>query len=97
MKRDKKHKLTFLTNLESKIENNGKKRSYIKCVCECGNIVEIRRAKFGITKSCGCLKHEKKFKERTLMGNVFGKLTVLKEDGFVCIGTAKKKKTTLVV
>lgn len=82
---DKKHKLTFL-------ENDGKKRSYIKCVCECGSIVEIQRAKFGTTKSCGCLKHEKKFKERTLIGNIFGKLTVLKEDGFIYTGTARKRR-----
>lgn len=33
-------------------------RKYAKCICECGNIFELRYDSLKITKSCGCLKKE---------------------------------------
>lgn len=32
------------------------------CLCECGNKTEISKYYFGITKSCGCLKHDFRYK-----------------------------------
>lgn len=46
-----------------------------KCLCICGNIVEvnINKLHLGHTKSCGCLRH----KPKDLIGIKFGRLEVL--------------------
>lgn len=40
----------------------GRRRSYWKCLCDCGNIVVLRKDKFAYsyskTKSCGCWHRE---------------------------------------
>lgn len=91
----KYNKLTYLEDLG--LKSVGKKnRSFVKCQCECGKIVEIVKYKLGITKSCGCIKHEKCFNPRNLIGCVFGRLKVLKEGNFVRIGKAQKRKKVWV-
>ena len=65
-------KLRVLGRTES-----NKKGVYWNCVCDCGNktIVESSQLKRGKTKSCGCLR------KCDLLGQKFGRLTVVKEIG----------------
>ena len=44
-----------------KLHNNHKEKNYYLCVCDCGNLKEIRGTSLtsGDTKSCGCLRKEK--------------------------------------
>jgi len=67
-------KIEMLTVLDSKIEKN---KTYLLCLCECGNRKWIRSddIKSGKQKSCGCLV--KKFKINNLVGKKFGRLLVL--------------------
>ena len=69
------------------LEDVGRKNNQVlwKCLCDCGNIVEIRsnNLRRGHTKSCGCYNSEKS-SQRTyidLTGQVFGRLTVLEDVG----------------
>ena len=54
-----------------------------KCQCDCGNIVIVRgdSLRSGHTQSCGCLQKERASEANTidLVGQKFGKLTVVKE------------------
>lgn len=65
-----------------KTKKNNKPRTYVKCRCDCGNIV-IRNA-FDMRKpgihSCGCAKKEviQSWKSTDITGQKFGRLTVLK-------------------
>lgn len=56
-----------------------------KCQCECGNTCTTitHYLRNGDTKSCGCLQKEKmsRIKRNDLTGQVFGRLTVLKDSG----------------
>lgn len=56
-----------------------------KCQCDCGNILTVRAnsLKTGNTKSCGCYKKEKisQVHSKDLMGQKFGRLTVLERVG----------------
>lgn len=67
-------KLTVL----SKAENVNGRTSW-NCQCSCGKkkIVSSRNLKSGKTRSCGCLKHTHKSKYGDLIGQQFGRLTVL--------------------
>lgn len=62
------------------IENlpGGKK----KCKCQCGNIIEVKTDNLtsGNTQSCGCYQKDQTSKARfqSLVGNKYGKLTVIK-------------------
>lgn len=51
------------------------------CKCECGNIKSIQGSNLisGLTQSCGCL-HKSKISS-SLIGQRFGKLTVIKDSG----------------
>lgn len=64
-----------------KIKNS--KEPFWKCQCECGNIVSKRGHDLKQNKiiSCGCLKKENtaKINYISLVGQTFGKLTVLEE------------------
>ena len=58
------------------------KRPYWKCQCECGQVFSSLGASIrnGKVKSCGCLQKERtsQANQKDLTGQVFGKLTVLK-------------------
>lgn len=75
--------LTVICEAEPRI--NGKQRiRYWKCKCDCGNEVEVRgtslTTKKRPTKSCGCLfEKSKQANKVNLVGERFGKLTVVKE------------------
>lgn len=69
-----------------KAENIGASVAW-KCVCECGNEVIVRAEclKNGSTKSCGCFKSEYSSKRFSLnlIGQKFGRLTVLERSGTI--------------
>ena len=54
-------RLTVLEQTESRIGKNGKPLIFWKCLCECGNIVEVYSGSLtsGLTTSCGCFQKEK--------------------------------------
>jgi len=53
---EKRHNLTFVKRLsQGKRGNPGE----ILCICDCGKETVIKINKFGVTKSCGCLKNRK--------------------------------------
>lgn len=61
-----------------------KGRTFWLCKCDCGNEVSIRKDRLGDnTKSCGCLhkEHARKTMFKDIVGERFGKLTVIKEAG----------------
>lgn len=88
------HKLLVLENIGYRRQNNGQNRTYFKCQCECGKIIELQKYKIGVTKSCGCLKHNKSFGTKQLAGVKFGRLTVVREGEFVRVGKEQKRKKT---
>jgi hypothetical protein len=59
------------------IKNNNGTKALWKCKCDCGNeiITESSSLRKGITKSCGCIRHE--YLDTTIIGKKFGKLTVI--------------------
>lgn len=61
-----------------------KPHSFWKCQCDCGNtcVVSVDRLNSGKTKSCGCLSREKASQRFgiNLIGQKFGKLTVIERD-----------------
>lgn len=79
----------YLTVVE-RAENTKDGRAQWLCKCKCGNntVVLGKHLRSGNTKSCGCYQKEKTAKSNmsranNLIGKKFGKLTVLKENGFV--------------
>ena len=83
---------TYLTVL-SRAENTKDGRAQWLCQCKCGNqvIVMGKHLRSGNTKSCGCYQKEKATESNllrggNLIGKRFGKLVVLKEDGFTIRG-----------
>ena len=54
-------RLTVLEQAGNRIGKNGKSLIFWKCLCECGNIVEVYAGSLtnGLTTSCGCLQKEK--------------------------------------
>lgn len=71
----KYNKLTVIERVESK-----NRHSQWRCLCECGNetIVSSDKLKNGHTKSCGCERNKNKI---DLIGQKFGKLTVIADSG----------------
>lgn len=53
-------KLTVISRSDDYISPSGHREVCWKCLCECGNIVNIRaaRLKNGTTRSCGCLRKD---------------------------------------
>jgi len=63
-----------------------KKQNVIwKCVCDCGNTVDVITASLqnGHSQSCGCLHKERtsEISKKDLVGQKFGRLTVLEDVG----------------
>ena len=71
-----------LTVLEMTSERKNRQVVW-KCKCDCGNITNVvgQALRTGHTKSCGCLNYEKKDLD-SLIGQKFGKLTVLKRSDY---------------
>ena len=79
-------RLTVLERLPSQKDKNGKSRSLWLCQCSCGNSIQVilKYLRNGHVKSCGCLKRDKmrtlgRRNRSDLVGQVFGKLSVLKQ------------------
>lgn len=76
-------RLTVLYLDKEKTEKT--KSAHWVCQCECGKTVVVngRNLRKGTTKSCGCLRKEKASlnTKKDLVGQKFGKLTVLKDSG----------------
>ena len=69
-----------LTVLKLDTERKSKNKYWI-CQCNCGIIKSIQQSNLtsGLTQSCGCLHKEKV--SHNLIGQKFGKLTVIKDTG----------------
>ena len=54
-------KLTVIRRISDKVKPSGQHVLMYECLCECGNIVNVRAEylKTSHTKSCGCLRKEK--------------------------------------
>ena len=81
--------LTVIREVEPHITTGGNKQIQYLCKCECGKevIVKASYLRNGNTKSCGCLR-KAKLMERNIsngkiiqIGDIFGKLTVIKDLG----------------
>ena len=70
--------LTILERAPDRTLPSGRHRGQYRCLCDCGNeaVVDAAYLKSGTTKSCGCLLTAPK-ESRSLVGQTFGKLTVL--------------------
>ena len=70
------NKLTIREIFRKEIKKNNKVKTVVfaNCVCECGNIKEIRAINVisGATKSCGCLHGENHGETRTRMHRIWG-------------------------
>lgn len=85
----KDSRLTVLKEVEPYITKQGIKQIQYLCKCSCGNEVIVKGANLrsGNTKSCGCISKEQIIKRNiesgTIIkeGDVFGKLTVIKDLG----------------
>lgn len=77
---EKFNALTVLEEFSVKDEK-GKNIKKLRCQCNCGNIIDLRKSNVinGHTKSCGCLNKNKHKIDRT--GQKFGMLTIIKELG----------------
>lgn len=53
-------RLIILEEIERKVKPSGQKERMVKCLCDCGKVVEVRLNNFihGRVKSCGCLQRE---------------------------------------
>lgn len=79
----------YLTVIE-RAENTKEGRARWKCKCKCGNEVIVlgKHLRSGNTKSCGCYQKQRATESNLarggdLTGQRFGKLTVIKENGFI--------------
>lgn len=89
-----------LTVLKRDMTVDKSKGAYWICKCECGNIRSVKSysLKSGATQSCGCLNKEINSKEKEIhgmIGNKFGKLTVIKRYGTHIAKNGQKKPTWL--
>lgn len=88
----------YLTVIE-RAENTKEGRAMWKCKCKCGNetIVLGKHLRSGNTKSCGCYQRERAAQANmdrvgSLVGQKFGKLTVVCENGFITHASGKRSR-----
>lgn len=67
------NKLTVIDHYTTKGSN---RRTYYKCQCECGKVIDIMSQHIGHQKSCGCAPRDRR-KQRYSKGYKFNDLTVL--------------------
>lgn len=91
----------YLTVLQ-RAENNKEGRAQWLCQCQCGNQVVVlgKHLRSGNTKSCGCYQKQRAIESNQnrggdLTGKRFGKLIVLKEDGYVIGSNGKRRRLWL--
>lgn len=72
-------KLLVVEKAEPHKTKGGKYVTMWKCKCDCGNetVVATQKLRKGHTTSCGCVKHENRGRGKDLIGQKFGKLTVI--------------------
>lgn len=69
--------------LETLYGYNGYNRAVYKCRCDCGNVIYVKGAEIKTRKSCGCSRSilskdsHCSTDETTLLGNTYGRLTVV--------------------
>ena len=78
-------------------DNNGRARWL--CQCKCGNQIKVlgKSLRNGNTKSCGCYQRERAAQSNmdragSLVGQKFGKLTVICENGFITHASGRKSR-----
>ena len=83
----------------NRAENTKEGRAQWLCQCKCGNTTVVlgKRLRSGNTKSCGCYQKERAAQanmERvgSLVGKKFGKLTVIRENGFITHASGKRSR-----
>lgn len=88
----------YLTVIE-RAENTKEGRARWLCKCKCGKTVVVlgKHLRSGNTKSCGCYQKERAAASNmervgSLVGQKFGKLTVLKENGFITHNSGKRSR-----
>ena len=88
----------YLTVIE-RAENTKEGRAMWKCKCKCGNetVVLGKHLRSGNTKSCGCYQRERAAQANmdrvgSLVGQKFGKLTVVCENGFITHSSGKRSR-----
>jgi len=72
-------RLTVIERADDYVGPSGTRATKYRCLCECGNMVDVVGASLtiGYTNSCGCLHREVVRKFNDLSGQKFGKLTVI--------------------
>ena len=80
-------------------ENTKTGRAVWHCRCDCGNELDVlgKNLRNGNTQSCGCLQRERAIESNikradSLIGQRFGKLTVLEEIGFITHSSGKRSR-----
>lgn len=88
----------YLTVIE-RAENTRDGKARWKCKCKCGNEVDVigKHLRSGNTKSCGCYQRERAAQANmdrvgSLVGQKFGKLTVICENGFITHASGKRSR-----
>ena len=88
----------YLTVIE-RAENTKEGRARWLYQCRCGNTVVVlgKHLRSGNTKSCGCYQREQAAKSNmdrvgSLVGQKFGKLTVIYENGFITHTNGKRSR-----
>lgn len=88
----------YLTVIE-RAENTKEGRAMWKCKCKCGNETTVlgKHLRSGNTKSCGCYQRERAAQANmdrvgSLVGQKFGKLTVICENGFITHTSGKRSR-----
>ena len=88
----------YLTVVE-RAENTKDGKARWRCKCKCGNEVDVigKHLRSGNTKSCGCYQRERAAQANmdrvgSLVGQKFGKLTVICENGFITHASGKRSR-----